>query len=336
MRRFRATTAALGAIVLALPGQPTQAWAQALPAPEFHHLHLNSVDPQAAIDFYVEQFPFTAHTTFAGEPALWSPTDVLVLFQRVDTPPPTQPQSAFWHFGWHVADVQESIDRFRSHRATVLPLYVERAGATVFSSGETWPSQGGGVGLTAAGIAEARASGVQPTNGAGFGYLRGPDDALVEFQGNRPQERFNHLHFYMEQPFCARLWYQRHLNVGGGAADTSGTEVEDDCRVERGPEPTWPALVTEGTVRTPAMNSIAFGDVSLFTYMNQTDVPLASSRGQLMDHFALRVDDLDPWIEKLRAEGVSFLEEMYLVGNYRAVMIEGPSREAIELIEIPR
>ena len=31
-----------------------------LPAPGFHHLHLNSVDPEAAIDFYTRQFPSTA------------------------------------------------------------------------------------------------------------------------------------------------------------------------------------------------------------------------------------------------------------------------------------
>jgi hypothetical protein len=30
----------------------------------------------------------------------------------------------------------------------------------------------------------------------------------------------------------------------------------------------------------------------------------------------------------------SFLEQPYTVGGFRAVMIEGPSREAIELIEV--
>ena len=34
-----------------------------LPAPGFHHLHLNSVDPEAAIGFYTRQFPTTAKTT---------------------------------------------------------------------------------------------------------------------------------------------------------------------------------------------------------------------------------------------------------------------------------
>ena len=37
---------------------------------------------------------------------------------------------------------------------------------------------------------------------------------------------------------------------------------------------------------------------------------------------------------KLRAEGVTFLEPPYALGGHRAVLIEGPSREAIELVEI--
>jgi hypothetical protein len=36
----------------------------------------------------------------------------------------------------------------------------------------------------------------------------------------------------------------------------------------------------------------------------------------------------------LRGEGVKFLEEPYELGDTRAVMIEGPSREAIELVEV--
>jgi hypothetical protein len=53
-----------------------------------------------------------------------------------------------------------------------------------------------------------------------------------------------------------------------------------------------------------------------------------------MDHIALSVTDLDAWIAKLRSEQVTFLEQPYRVGQHRAVMIEGPSREAIELIEV--
>ncbi len=75
-----------------------------LSAPSFHHLHLNSVDPEAAIAFYTRQFPTTAKTTWGGLPALQSPNNVLILFTTVATPPPAAPQTAIWHFGWHVTD----------------------------------------------------------------------------------------------------------------------------------------------------------------------------------------------------------------------------------------
>lgn len=52
-----------------------------------------------------------------------------------------------------------------------------------------------------------------------------------------------------------------------------------------------------------------------------------------MDHVTLSVGDLDAWIAKLKREGVVFLKPTYRIGATRAVMIEGPSREAIELIE---
>ena len=43
--------------------------------------------------------------------------------------------------------------------------------------------------------------------------MEGPDRALVEYAGNHPAERFNHVHFFQEDPFCAQLWYQQHLNA---------------------------------------------------------------------------------------------------------------------------
>jgi 4-hydroxyphenylpyruvate dioxygenase-like putative hemolysin len=54
----------------------------------------------------------------------------------------------------------------------------------------------------------------------------------------------------------------------------------------------------------------------------------------LQDHIALGVADLDAWVAKLRGEGVAFLGEPYRLGDTRTAMIEGPSREALELVEV--
>jgi catechol 2,3-dioxygenase-like lactoylglutathione lyase family enzyme len=303
--------------------------------PLFHHLHLNSVDPEAAIAFYTAQFQATSKASWAGFPALKSPNDVMVLFTKVGAPPTIVPQSAYWHFGWHVPDVRKSLATYQSRpEVKLLPLYTTDEGGFVFVSSDTWPGTAGVLGLTKAQIAAAKAEGVKPAGGAGFAYMRGPDNAIVEYQGDMPAERFNHVHLYQEDPFCAQLWYQKHLGGTPVASRAPGpVRTEANCKVARSPDRTWPALEKVGMFRVPTA-AVAFGDVALTWYANPGDTPLAPSRGQLYDHIALSVSDLDAWVVKLRGEGVTVLDAPYKIGDTRAAMIEGPSREAIELVEV--
>jgi len=327
--------AVIVAVLVAATAKAVAVQTAALPAPAFHHLHLNSINPEAAIEFYTKAFPSTSRGTFAGQPALRSPNNVWVLFNKVATPPATQPTTAFWHFGWHVTDERATLDRFLKQNIPLLPLYTGEGTNTVFVSSDTYPGTGGVLGLTQAQIADAKAKGVKPAGGAGFAYLRGPDDAMVEYQGNMPAERFNHIHMYQEQPFCAALWYQTHLNVAAPAPRPGQqARTEANCRVERGPDKTFPALDSDGMYRTPAVQTTVFGDVSLYFYMNQDSAPLPPTRGHLMDHIAVGVANLEAWLAKLKSENVTILEQPYQIGETRAFMIEGPSREAIELIEV--
>ena len=306
-----------------------------LTTPRFHHLHLNSVNPDAAIDFYAKQFASTAKTSWGGLSALKSPNNVMLLFTKVDMAPAIEPQTAIWHFGWHVTDVRKSLATYKSRREVkLLPMYTTDEGGSVLISSDTWPATGGALGLTKTQITEARAKGVKPAGGDGFAYLQGPESAIVEYQGNFPVERFNHVHLYQEDPFCAQLWYQEHLNAPVMPGRTSPTPMtQTNCKVERGLDRTWPALNLEGMFRTPRA-AVMFGDVALTWYSRQGDEPLAGTRGHLIDHIALSVTNLDAWVVKLKGEGVTFLEQPYQLGDTRAVMIEGPSREALELVEI--
>jgi hypothetical protein len=264
---------------------------------------------------------------------------VLVLFTSVVEPAAIAPDTAIWHFGWHVTDVRGWMAAFGARDGVgLLPLYTgDRAGA-VYISSDTWPGAGGLLGRTRAEIEEAMATGVQPTRGSGFAYLQGPDRAIVEYAGNYPQQRFNHVHMWQEDPLCAERWYVEHLQAevlprrgsGGPAAPST---VLDDCRVPRGADRSFPALEPEGTYRIPS-GGVAFGDVWLPWYMRQGEEPLESTRGHVYDHFALGVNGFDEWVAKLRAEDVTFLSEPYALGDTRAVMISGPSLEAIELVDL--
>lgn len=304
-----------------------------LAAPRFHHLHLNSLDPDAALDFYVRQFPSTEKGEWGGLPALFSPNNVLVLFTKVAVPPPQKPQSAIWHFGWHVEDSRKCLRAYQSRSdLELLPLYTSEEGGKVFISSDTWPGASGTLGRTKAEIAEARATGVKPSGGGGFAYMRGPDCAIVEYAGDHPAERFNHVHFFEEAPLSALHWYQRHLDAALYPSFASKVSQESEGSVAERREPSWPALEPGGMLREPRAG-VLFGDVAFLMYPNQGSEPLAASRGQLQDHIALAVTDLDAWGEKLEAESVRFLERPYRLGGTRAFMIEGPSREAIELVE---
>jgi catechol 2,3-dioxygenase-like lactoylglutathione lyase family enzyme len=320
----------LGVMVASWGKTQTSGPADALPAPGFHHLHLNSTNPDAAIDFYMKQFPSTTKATVAGLPALKA-GKVYVLFTKVSAPPAIEPQTAIWHFGWHVVDVRKNLAMYKERKEVhLLPLYTSEEGGSVLISSDTLPGTGGVLGLTKSQLAEAKANGVKPLGGAGFAYLQGPDGAIIEYQGDMPVERFNHVHMYQEDPYCAQLWYQKHLNAPLPAGQVPRSET--DCKVGR-TEPSWPGLEKEGTIRKPGAG-VLFDDVALNWYERQGDRPLVSTRGHLADHIALSVSNLDAWIAKLRREGVKFLEQPYKFGDTRAVMIEGPSGEALELVEI--
>ena len=215
----------------------------------------------------------------------------------------------------------------------LLPLYTTDEGGSVLVSSDTWPNVGGVLGLTRAQIAEARARACSRRAAAGSPTWLGRTTRWSSMPANYPAESFNHVHLWQEEPLCALLWYQKHLNAPVRAGFAGPPPTEADCKVPRGADRTWPALNREGMFRTPRAG-VEFGDVVLTWYANQGETPLASPRGQLQDHIALSVGDLDAWVAKLRDEGVRLLEQPYRLGETRAVMIEGPSKEALELVEV--
>src|SRR5215510_11929141 len=71
----------------------------------FHHVHLNSIDPSKAIDFYTRTFDVTKKTRIAGFDGIQS-ENIYLLFNKASSPPRTSPDSAIWHFGWGSAAIE--------------------------------------------------------------------------------------------------------------------------------------------------------------------------------------------------------------------------------------
>ena len=302
--------------------------------PRLHHTHLRSTDPDAAIDWYVDVWPQGERGEVAGYPAFVA--DVPVLFSTAEEPPEGAwdfdrhrafPQSAFWHIG-AFANTTARFEALEARGHTVLRL-ARNADDTV-------------------GVVRSGLSG-ETERAGGFGYLVGPDGALVEITGSpRTEPRFAHVHLFGERPRCAANWYADLLGFQLPPARDPDTgnpaprERYSPCEGERA-EPTWPSLDPAGTVRGPTA-TIRHGSGSISIYPRQclgdqceVDEPLVPSRGQVLDHVAFEVDDLDAWIAWLEQEGATFLTGRSRFGGlggdgWRAI-VEGPDGLSIELVQ---
>jgi hypothetical protein len=348
-------SAVAGAGVMTRAGQPSGE----LPRPGFHHLHMNSPNPSATINEFLKVYPASTKVTEGGFEGIRSANGVTLLFTKVNTQPPAPgpgrvtakaPQTAFWHHVWAASDGRATLKRLRDgdpsfDQTKFIPQFTSPAGGIVDFSSDTF----GGF-LTTSQVEEAKRKGVAPTHQGGYFNWYGPDGVVMETTDGRA-ESYNIVGMFQDQPYCALFWYRKHLNAadqpasgrggqGGrgqpGAAAPAAAAVptsEADCQVTRGADVSWPSTYRRGHYRIPAPQLVYFDDLTFRWYMNQEDRPLAPTRGQLMDHFSLSVTNLSAWVAKLKAEGVKFLEQQYKFGDTQAVLIEGPSREAIELVE---
>ncbi len=109
---------------------------------------LNSVDPEAAVAFYLKAFASTKRATWGGYPAILSPTDVLILFNKVATPPDSNPlATAYWHFGWNPPDQRAKVEQLQAQGYKFAPLWTGIGDGSVVISSDTFPGAGGIYGL---------------------------------------------------------------------------------------------------------------------------------------------------------------------------------------------
>lgn len=145
----------------------------------FHHVHLNSTDPGTAIDFYASKFK-ARKEKFAGQmDAIWT-GDSWLLFNQVDSPPPSDLISGIWHIGWGAEDMQATYRK-------------QLDSGTRFATPITDISE--------------MVGGNRPFF---YAYVDGPDRALIELNTAR-HHNFGHVHMFSADPPAAGAWYAKHF-----------------------------------------------------------------------------------------------------------------------------
>ena len=252
----------------------------AQPKAHFHHLHLNTTNPEAAAAFYTTKFE-AEKRPFDGAPAVRA-NSAWLLFNRVAKPPASEVTSAIWHMGWGGGDMRETYPK-------------QLASGTAFRTPLTDLSD--------------QCDGRGGNGRFLFAYVDGPDHALIELNTTAPGDRrFGHLHLLSADPIAAGEWYMRHFGLTPKSATPPSREKRFRCGRQTGPAVSL-MLDAVNVIIYPVENAqAAFPDV----WKNRKD--LESSKGHAIDHVAFAVEDLTSTLKRMRASGIRVMGDAFIEG----------------------
>jgi len=266
-----AHVAAAGCALLAAGVAALSQNAPPAPLAHFHHVHLNSTDPQAAIEFYTSRLECEKRK-YGAEDAVWAHRSWL-LFTKVDAPPKSDITSAIWHIGWGGGDNMPETYRKQVEGGT-------RFHTPITDLSDQCDGKGG--------------------NGrAFFSYIDAPDHALVELNTTAADNRhFYHVHLLSKDPIAASEWYMKEFGLARRGTAPPSTEVRYRCGRQTAPSVTM--VMDDVSIGIyPVGNAKAtFPDV----WKGRDE--LESTAGHAVDHLGFRDDNLDQTLARLKRDGV--------------------------------
>ena len=269
------------------------------PLARFHHLHLNTTDPQAAIEFYTTHFAAEKGKFAGAMDAVWAQKS-WILFTKVNQPPPSEILSGLYHFGWGAEDMkaayQKQLDIGAKFQTPISDLY----------DGTGWGKPGAFY----------------------YAYVDGPDHAMIEINTSA-NHNFGHIHMLSEDPIATGEWYIKEFGMTPRGQWPPSRQPYSYKGVQLAPSA---SLVFDN------VNFIIFpiGFIKTLEPKNwETRTSFEPTQGRVMDHFGLSVDNLDETIARLKKDGVKVTSEprAVLQGKLKIAFIEGPDRVRIELVE---
>ena len=290
--------AALSVYGLTAARQDDKPAASQFPVAHFHHLHLNTTDPAAAIDFYTSHFD-CQKDRFAGIVDAVRAQKSWLLFSKVSAPPAWSLNTAIWHMGWGAEDMKAEYERQL------------KLGSKFFEP-----------------LTDISDIGGNPNAKPGsfyYAYVQSPDHALIELNTAR-HHQFGHLHLFSADPVAAGRWYQKYF---GARLLGSRSEV----RLYRGYQ-----IGPSASLMLDNVNLIIFPvEYSKKAYAAhwQGKTEIESTKGRVFDHVGFSFDNLAEAVEKLRQDGVKVTDEIRpgIGGKVKSAFIEGPDKIRIELVE---
>jgi predicted enzyme related to lactoylglutathione lyase len=144
-----------------------------------------------------------------------------------------------------------------------------------------------------------------------FGFCEDPWGTRIEViddmdHGGAPG--LHHVHVFSGEAVATAAWYATQF--GGEVVPFKGLSPLHSILYDNGGDETW-------------------------LIVNQAPGERTGTDGTVVDHIGWHTTDYDPWLERLRAGGVKFVEEpRELDDGHRIAFIEGPNGTKIEVVEL--
>lgn len=267
----------------------------------WHHIHLNSTDPENAIKFYTTHFD-AKPSRFAGQNAIWVQKS-WILIDKVAAPPAIQLDTAIWHMGWGTENPKAE---YRIQQGL---------GSTFFTPLTDIAINNGGT-----------------LDRFYFMYVQAPDRMLIELN-TASYHHFGHVHLFSEDPIAAGDWYIKTFGLTGRGLSTPTTPTRDPRFGKNGNQ-----IGPSSSLTLDNVNLIIYpAPYARHAFPDDWKgiTALQSPRGHVNDHIAISVPNLDAALASLKAAGTKVTEppHRWKDARVRSAFIEGPDQIAIELVE---
>ena len=270
--------------------------AQDAPEAHFHHVHLNTTDPAAAIAFYTSHFD-CEKARFAGAvDAVWAQKSWL-LFTRVAKAPPWHLTSAIWHIGWGAEDMKSA---YRKQLDMGTKFFTPLTDISDLAN----------------------------VPGFYYAYVESPDHALIELN-TAAHHHFGHLHLFSEDPIAAGEWYIRYC----GAVRRGNRPPSREPRFYKGYQVGPSMSLMADNVNILIFPAEHARQANPGQWKGQTG--FSPTQGRTIDHVAFSVDKLEPALERMRRDGVKVTGEPRAMpgAGVKSAFVEGPDKVRIEMVE---
>ena len=268
----------------------------------FHHVHLNVVDPEASIKYY-ERFFSGVRIKYRDTADAVLTDRSYILFNKVDSPAPSDLVTALYHMGWGGIDGPAEYEwrkkegvQFESELATLGTAY--------------------------------------------YFYAYGPDKEVIEVWtgGGFHHNRFGHMHLLANDVNAAAKWYADNLNLRRqGREQPKPSPPPADFDASAVGASTFRYLWTSAVVTDNCVINI-FGQPDAeygFWWKYDPIEKLMPTQGRVIDHMAFSFRDIEPVLERMKANGVEIVKPISVDPKYKlkSFFVMGPDSTLIEVVE---